>query len=130
MLRLLAGPLQLNAGLSPEVANAYTAVSVTPRALQAGIDEGKGMPDSLTEAGAVKSFGAVPLIVLSRGVIPGQDQEWQRMQTELLELSSNSQQLFADKSGHSIHLDQPEAAVGAIEKMVEQTRAQVFVAAR
>ena len=130
VLRLLAGPLQLNAGLSPEVANAYTAVSVTPRALQAGIDEGKGMPDSLTEAGAVKSFGALPLIVLSRGVIPGQDQEWQRMQTELLELSSNSQQLFADKSGHSIQFDQPEAAVGAIEKMVEQTRAQAFAAAR
>ena len=33
LLRLLAGPLQLNAGLSPEVANAYTAVSVTPRYL-------------------------------------------------------------------------------------------------
>ena len=31
VLRLLAGPLQLNAGLSPEVADAYTAFSVTPR---------------------------------------------------------------------------------------------------
>jgi pimeloyl-ACP methyl ester carboxylesterase len=120
VLRLLAGPLQLNAGLSPHVANAYTAVSVTPRSLQARIDEGKGMPESLTEAGAVKSFGAVPLIVLSLGVIPGKDQDWQRMQTELLELSSKSQQLFADKRGHSIQLDQPEAAVDAIEMMVEQ----------
>ena len=130
VLRLLAGPLQLNAGLSPEVANAYTAVSVTPRALQAGIDESKGIPDSLAEAGAVKTFGALPLIVLSRGVMPGKDQDWQRMQTELLDLSSNSQQLFADKSGHIIQLDQPEAAVGAIEKMVEQTRAQASAAAR
>jgi pimeloyl-ACP methyl ester carboxylesterase len=124
LLRLLAGPLQLSAGLSPEVANAYTAYSVTPRSLQAGIDEGRGMPDSLAQAGAVKSFGALPLIVLSRGVVPGQDQDWQRMQTELLALSSSSQQLFADKSGHSIQLDQPEAAVSAIEKMVEQTRAR------
>jgi hypothetical protein len=82
VLRLSAGPLQLNAGLSPEVANAYTAVSVTLRALQAGIDEGKGMPESLTEAGAVKSFGAVPLIVLSRGVIPGKDQDCHAAQSE------------------------------------------------
>ena len=52
------------------------------------------------------------------------------MQTEFLELSSSSQQLFADKSGHNIEFDQPEAAVGAIEKMVEQARAQAFVAAR
>lgn len=130
MLRLLAGPLQLDAGLSPEVANAYTAVSVTPRSLQAGIDQLKGMPDSLSQAGAVKSFGALPLIVLSRGVVPGKDQDWQRMQTELLELSANSQQLFADKSGHIIHLDQLEAVVGAIDQMVQQTRALAFVAVR
>jgi pimeloyl-ACP methyl ester carboxylesterase len=67
------------------------------------------------------------LIVLSRGLVPGKDQEWQQWQTELLDLSSNSQQLFADKSGHSVHLDQPEAAVGAIDRMVERIRAQTFV---
>jgi pimeloyl-ACP methyl ester carboxylesterase len=130
VLRLLSGPLHLDGGLSPEVANAYTAYSVTSRFLQTWIDEGKGMPESLAQAGAVNSFGAVPLIVLSRGLIPGQDQDWQRMQTELLGLSSRSQQIFADKSGHNIEFDQPEAAVEAIEKMVEQTREQAAVAAR
>jgi hypothetical protein len=44
------------------------------------------------------------------------------MQTELVALSSNSQQLFAEKSGHNVELDQPDAAVGALEKMVELTR--------
>ena len=88
------------------------------------------MPESLAQAGAVNSFGALPLIVLSRGLIPGQDQDWRTMQTELLGLSSSSQQIFADRSGHNIEFDQPEAAVGAIEKMVEQARAQGFVAAR
>jgi hypothetical protein len=52
------------------------------------------------------------------------------MQTELLGLSSSSQQIFADKSGHNVEFDQPEAAVGAIEKMVEQTREQAAGAAR
>jgi hypothetical protein len=44
------------------------------------------------------------------------------VQTELLGLSSNSQQLFANDSGHNVEFDQPQAAVGAIEKMVELTR--------
>ena len=130
VLRLLAGALDSNAGLSPEVAGAYTALSVTPRHWQTWLDEGKGMPESLAQAGAVKSFGAMPLIVLSRGLQLDPDQDWQRMQTELLELSSSSRQLFADKSGHNIEFDEPEAAVGAIENMVELTRKQASDTAR
>jgi hypothetical protein len=37
-------------------------------------------------------------------------------------LSSHSQQLIADKSGHNIQLDQPDAAAAAITKMVVQLR--------
>jgi hypothetical protein len=70
------------------------------------------MPERFIQAGAVKTFGDVPLIVLSQGRDP--DQDWQTMQTELLQLSSDSQQLIADKSGHNIEFDQPAAAVGAI----------------
>ena len=124
LLRLLAGPLGLKSEVSPEVADAYAAFSVTPRSVQTSMDEGQGMPESLAQAGAVESFGAVPLIVLSRGLPEGQEQEWQRMQTELLQLSSNSQQLFAEKSRHNIQVEQPEAAVGAIVQMVEQIRRQ------
>jgi pimeloyl-ACP methyl ester carboxylesterase len=120
LLRLFAGPLGLTSGLSPEVQHPYTAFSVTPRSLQTTLDEGTGMPESFTQAGAVKTFGDVPLIVLSRGL--DSDQDWQAMQTELLHLSSHSQQVFADKSGHNIHLDQPEAAAAAIVKMVAQLR--------
>ena len=50
--------------------------------------------------------------------IPG----WQEWQTELLKLSSNSQQLFAENSGHNIEFDEPSAAVKAILQMVEQIR--------
>jgi pimeloyl-ACP methyl ester carboxylesterase len=120
LMRLFAGPLQLSAGLSPKVADAYVARSVTPRAVQTTLDEGQGMPESFVQAGAVTSFGATPVIVLSRG--QGQDQDWQKFQTDLLHLSSNSQQLFADHSGHNIQIDQPEAAGGAIVMMVKQIR--------
>jgi pimeloyl-ACP methyl ester carboxylesterase len=120
LVRLFARPLGLTSGLSPEVQHPYTAFSVTPRSFQTQLDEGAGMPESFIQAGAVKTFGDVPLIVLSRGLDP--DQDWQAMQTELLQLSSHSQQLFADKSGHNVQLDQPEAAAAAIVKMVAQLR--------
>ena len=78
------------------------------------------MPQSFMQAGAVTTFGDLPLIVLSRGL--DEDRDWQAMQTELLHLSSHSQQMFADKSGHNVQLDQPEAAVAAIVQMVAQLR--------
>jgi hypothetical protein len=67
-------------------------------------------------------LGELPLIVLSRA--PNRDLEWDRKQTDLLRLSSNSQHLFADRSGHNIQFDQPEAAVNAMVQMVEQVRGQ------
>ena len=86
------------------------------------MDETVGLAQSLAEASGVQSLGALPIIVLSRG--RDQDQGWQRKQSELLQLSSNSSQEWADESGHNIQVDQPAAAVRAIEQMVEQTRRQ------
>jgi len=122
LVRLVTGPV---AGLSPDDANAYTAHSVTVRSLQAAIDEGRGMQEGLAQARRVTTLGSVPLIVLSRGLregSAGEDAMWQREQSALLQLSSHSQQLIADKSGHNIQLDQPEAATTAITKMVAQLR--------
>jgi pimeloyl-ACP methyl ester carboxylesterase len=120
LVRLLAGPLGFKPALPAEEQKAFTAFAVTPRSIQAWLDEGAVMPESGAQARAVKSFGDLPLIVLSRGL--DQKPDWQAMQTELLQLSSNSQQLIADKSDHNIEIDQPEAAVEAIGKMVEQLR--------
>jgi pimeloyl-ACP methyl ester carboxylesterase len=125
LLRLLAGLLDLKDGLSPEVANAYVAFTVVPRYIQTYLDEAKGVPDSLAQADAVTSFGALPLLVLSGAL--NQDDGWQEMQTDLLHLSSNSQHMIADQSGHNIQSDQPEATVGAIVTMVEQIRQQQVV---
>ena len=117
---MLAGPLGSIEDLPPEAKAAYTAFSVTPRSVQAWADEGASVPESLAQADAVKTFGDLPLIVLTAGL--NKQTDWQTMQVELLQLSSNSQQMFADKSGHNIQIDQPEAAVAAIVKMVSQLR--------
>jgi pimeloyl-ACP methyl ester carboxylesterase len=122
-LRALAGPLGLKADLAPGVADAYVASWVTPRHLQVWIvDEGRAIPRSLAQARAITSLGATPLIVLSRG--RNQDATHVEEQADLLALSSNSQQLFADRSGHNVQLDQPAAAVDAIVRMVEWVRGQ------
>ena len=123
VMRLLAGPLDLRGGLSPETADAYAAAWVRPRSLQTQLDESRGMGASLAQARAVTSLGAHPLIVLSRG--QNQKPDWQAMQADLLHLSSRSEHLIADRSGHLVQLDQPAAAVDAIVRMVEQVRRPV-----
>jgi hypothetical protein len=78
------------------------------------------LPASAAEAAAVKSFGDLPLIVLTAKL--NDNPGWPEWQTELPQLSSNSQHLFAENSGHTIQFDEPDAAVGAIVKMVELVR--------
>jgi hypothetical protein len=95
---------------------------VRPLYFQSFLDETRAIPESKTQAGAVQSLGDLPLIVLSRGSVDAQDPDWKVKQSELLHLSSRSQQLIADKSGHNIELDQPQAAVAAIVQMVVQLR--------
>src|SRR5262249_60729060 len=113
LLRLFAGPLGLTSGLSPEVQEAYTAFSVTPRYIQAYlVDEGAGMPQSFMQAGARTEFCGLPVIVLSRGLDP--DQDWQAMQTGLLHLSSPNPQKVSYKNGHHIQPEPPKASLAAI----------------
>jgi hypothetical protein len=74
----------------------------------------------MAQAGAVSTFDGLPLIVLTAGL--DQQPGWQAGQDELAKLSSNNQQMTAEKSDHMIAIHQPDAAVAAIVKMVEQLR--------
>jgi pimeloyl-ACP methyl ester carboxylesterase len=120
VMRVLAGPLGAIQKLPAGDKQAYKAFSVTPRSVQTLLDEGRGMPEGGAQARAVTTLGALPLIVLSRG--KDQDAKWAASQAGYMRLSTDSQQFFADQSGHRIMIDQPEAAVAAIVKMVEQLR--------
>jgi hypothetical protein len=64
--------------------------------------------------------------VLSRGLPQDDDQpKWDRAQSDLLRLSSNSRQMIAELSHHNIQWGQPEAAVAAIAEMLKEIRAGV-----
>jgi len=120
LVRVLAEPFGLIQHLPAQTQSAYAAYAVTPRTAQEWVDEFSSLQVSLAQADAVSSFGDLPLIVVTAAL--NQQTDWQTMQTALLQLSSNSQQIVVENSGHNIHLDQPEAAVEAIVKMVSQLR--------
>lgn len=44
------------------------------------------------------------------------------MQQELVRLSIQGKQIIATKSGHNIHLDQPDLVINAIREIVDQVR--------
>jgi pimeloyl-ACP methyl ester carboxylesterase len=100
--------------------DAYYSRYIRTQSLQATTNESQGMPASGAEASAVQSFGDLPLIVLTGRL--NNDGSWQEWQKELLQLSSNRRQLFAENSGHNVQLDEPDAAIAAITQMVGQVR--------
>ena len=113
-------------GIAPSVGpnqEAYYPLYIRPQSLQTTDNESQGMSAAGVQAAAVKTFGDLPLIVLTAGLnnLP----EWPVWQTELLDLSSNSEQLFAENSGHNVQAEEPDAAVAAILQMVEQVRQTV-----
>jgi pimeloyl-ACP methyl ester carboxylesterase len=120
LVRLLAGPLGSIENLPEGDKQAYAAYAVTSRDAQTLSDEFIGMSEGGAQARAVTTLGSLPLIVLSRG--KDMDADSAASQARYLQLSTNSQHLIADNSGHHIMIEQPEAAVEAIVKMVEQLR--------
>ncbi|MGE5776753.1 MAG: alpha/beta fold hydrolase, partial [Chloroflexota bacterium] len=104
----------------PDNEEAYYPLYIRPQSLQTTAKEYQSLPASAAEAGAVRSFGDLPLIVLTAGL--NDNPGWPEWQAELLQLSSRSQHLFAKNSGHTIQFDEPDAAVAAILEMVQQVR--------
>jgi pimeloyl-ACP methyl ester carboxylesterase len=61
------------------------------------------------------TLGKMPLAVVSTGnALPN----YLKLQTELLALSTDSTQFIADRSFHSVEIDQPEVVVRAIQKVM------------
>ena len=83
---------------------------------------------------ATGRIGDVPLVVvtatgpvwwpdLPSGVNADQLKEaWLQLQKDLLKLSPNSSQIFADNSGHFVQFDQPDVVVAAIRRVIQEVR--------
>lgn len=121
LTRFGIGRLLVKLGIFPSVPEAaYYPLFVRPQSLQASAEESQALPASSEEAAAVKTFGDLPLIVLTAKL--NDNPGWPEWQAELLQLSANSQHLFAENSGHNVQADEPEAAVAAMLQMLQQVR--------
>jgi pimeloyl-ACP methyl ester carboxylesterase len=85
------------------------------------VDHGAAADDCLARLKSARPYplGAIPLSVISSG---NQAPGYSELQTQLLKLSRNSKQLMANRSFHSVEIDQPEVVVDAIRQAVESVR--------
>jgi pimeloyl-ACP methyl ester carboxylesterase len=94
-------------------------VWATNYAQQAAFDE------SAAEVRKLAALGEMPLAVISRDPkrpVANADSEerWQKMQVDLLRLSTRSRQVIAEGSDHSVPINRPDVVVSAIAEMISK----------
>ncbi len=99
--------------------------------------ESASLRASVEQARRASPLRDIPLVVVAHGIaemFEGQmspreaaqaEQRWQKMQAELAQLSPSGKYIVAEKSGHKIHIDQPELVVEVIRQVVEAARMKI-----
>ncbi len=107
----------------PEVQPAVKAAFYQTRFCRSMAAEYAGLEESFAQIQVVgRPLGDLPLVVLSHGLPlpdPQSEHDWQALQKDLASLSSNSTHIVATRSGHYIHLEQPDLIIAAIKKAIE-----------
>jgi pimeloyl-ACP methyl ester carboxylesterase len=110
-----------------------TGLALTAQGVAAGGRERMAQPEILARAAQVDSLGQIPLVVLTSELPQGssalseeQNESYRRlrleMQSELADLSPNSEHRLVEGSGHMVQLDDPAATAGAILDVVAAVR--------
>ncbi|TKB82277.1 MAG: alpha/beta hydrolase [Nitrospira sp.] len=118
------------AGVSAEMRPFLRMGWLQSRYFKTMTDEGAALEGTAGQTGMTGSLGDLPLIVLTATgptwwpempstVNPANFRKmWLKLQTDLTKLSTNSRQVFADRSSHFINFDQPELIIEAIQEML------------
>lgn len=82
--------------------------------------EKTALRESLFQLGECQPLGDKPLVVISAGIISGNEERrvWEDLQKRLLQRSNRAKQLIASNSDHMIHHHQPEIVVEAIRGVI------------
>ncbi|WP_161946616.1 alpha/beta fold hydrolase [Ureibacillus xyleni] len=68
-----------------------------------------------------QGLGTIPISILSSRAEEKEHKDWQALQDNLLQLSTNSNRLIVENSSHYIHHDQPEIVIDSILDMLNET---------
>lgn len=108
---------------------AEVQLAFTPAVLRAVRQEYEAIdltPEEWRREGGYGYLGAMPLTVIRRGKTanpPSEaDLDWQSRQQSLLKLSTNSELVVAEKSGHVVPYDEPEVVAEAVRKLLPRIR--------
>ena len=102
----------------------------------AALQETASLQASVEQARLAPPLRDIPLVVVAHGIpemfgglsasaVTRIEQCWQKMQVELAQLSPSGKYVVAEKSGHKIHVEQPELVVEAIRQVVEAARMNI-----
>lgn len=120
------------ATLPVELRAPYLAVEGQPRCFASVAAEEAASLDREAQVRDAGDLGNLPLIVLTHGastlppnaatIAGAADYEriWQELQQDLAALSSQSELIVAEESGHNIMWDQPELVVEAVRRLIDR----------
>lgn len=119
-------------GLCEENAVARAA-DCNGHAAEENLAEIHAFSESAAETAQTTSLSDLPLAVLSHDpdkpsndlpvdIAKSSNEAWEKMQEELVHLSTRGTQTIAKNSSHYIQIDRPDVVVDAIRKIVEQAR--------
>jgi pimeloyl-ACP methyl ester carboxylesterase len=122
-----------------EVQPVYMMLMSHPAYFDAFLGEMNALPETNAQVQALGNLGNLPLIVLTAEQsidvatlkamgydtklnLQALQKTWLELQNELAALSINNEHIIVKDSSHTIELDQPQAVIDAIRKVVEMTR--------
>jgi pimeloyl-ACP methyl ester carboxylesterase len=124
--------------LDGDIAAMLRAHAYQSHTCEAMLNESEGFAREVVDTQPPQTLGALPLLVLSQGKPPADDEleglsrkqadnlvmRWNQLQLELTALSTNSRRVIARESGHMIHLEQPDLLISEVSRMVQQLQRQ------
>jgi pimeloyl-ACP methyl ester carboxylesterase len=102
--------------LPPEALPAVQAHWSNPKAFRGMWQHLAAMPGCSADlATGVDDFGDTPVVVLSAGA---RDARWVAADAKLARASSHGRHIVSPRSGHWVHLDDPDLVVRAIQDVI------------
>ncbi|MFO1434832.1 MAG: alpha/beta hydrolase [Gammaproteobacteria bacterium] len=132
---LMSGPPPIPANLPEEIQMPAAMLMTLRKTRMTVAQEYLYFSDSGEEIRHEGQMPAVPMVVITRGIDERSrhhadpkaemiESVWMQMQDELAAMSPQSAHIVADRSGHHIHLDQPQLVVDAVTMVVDFARAR------